>query len=185
VSIAAPVLFWHLKGFSIEAVGVILDYITYMTYDLHGQWDYGNKWSNPGCPAGNCLRSHISFTETVDALSMITKAGVPSAIVVVGVISYGHAFKMNNPGCVNEMCTYAGPASQAPPGNVQERLAMLRNKRFMTLSTPGLMFSRTTTPVFQNILVYNIDQRVVYVDSNNKAQRTSLYKQYNLGSTTD
>jgi hypothetical protein len=23
-----------------------------------GQWDYGNKWSDPGCDPGACLRSH-------------------------------------------------------------------------------------------------------------------------------
>lgn len=23
----------------------VVDYIVYMTYDLHGQWDYGNAWS--------------------------------------------------------------------------------------------------------------------------------------------
>jgi GH18 family chitinase len=51
-----------------------LDYIVYMTYDLHGmldsffgrvkeltyagQWDAGNQWATEGCPEGNCLRSH-------------------------------------------------------------------------------------------------------------------------------
>lgn len=65
---------------------------SFMTYDLHGQWDYGNKWSVPGCPAGNCLRSQVNSTETHTALSMITKAGVPSNKIVVGVTSYGRAF---------------------------------------------------------------------------------------------
>jgi GH18 family chitinase len=55
-----------------------LDYITYTTYDLHGQWDYSNKWTSPSCIGGNCLRSHVNETETKDALSMITKAGAAS-----------------------------------------------------------------------------------------------------------
>lgn len=53
-----------------------------MTYDFHGQWDYGNKFTSSGCPTGNCLRSHVNETETKDALSMITKAGVDSGKVV-------------------------------------------------------------------------------------------------------
>lgn len=68
-----------------------LDYIVYMTYDLHGklselnsemvqiknnadtnysgsegQWDYGNRWSQDGCPTGNCLRSQGEALFTVN-----------------------------------------------------------------------------------------------------------------------
>jgi hypothetical protein len=69
----------------------VVDYIVYMSYDLHGkrdrllaeifvaslinlcvigQWDVGNGWAMSGCPGGNCLRSHINQTEVVLALSM-------------------------------------------------------------------------------------------------------------------
>jgi GH18 family chitinase len=89
VSFAAPASYHYLKSFPMKKMGESLDYIIYMTYDLHGQWDYGNKWTTPGCPSGNCLRSHVNETETKDALAMITKAGVPSGKIVVGVSSYG------------------------------------------------------------------------------------------------
>ena len=94
VSFAAPASYWYLKAFPVELMGKALDYIVYMTYDLHGQWDYGNKWTSPGCADGNCLRSHVNLTETINSLAMITKAGVPSNKVVVGVASYGRSFKM-------------------------------------------------------------------------------------------
>lgn len=45
LSIAAPASFWYLKGFPIEDIGKVVDYIVYMTYDIHGQWDYGNHFS--------------------------------------------------------------------------------------------------------------------------------------------
>jgi chitinase len=35
----------------------VVDYINFMTYDLNGQWDYDNQFTNSGCPTGNCLRS--------------------------------------------------------------------------------------------------------------------------------
>ncbi|KFY83394.1 hypothetical protein V500_10074, partial [Pseudogymnoascus sp. VKM F-4518 (FW-2643)] len=110
VSFAAPASYWYLKAFPIELMGAAIDYIIYMTYDLHGQWDYGNKWTSPGCPTGNCLRSHVNLTETINALSMITKAGVASNKIVVGVTSYGRSFKMAQAGCTGPECLFTGSA---------------------------------------------------------------------------
>jgi GH18 family chitinase len=36
LSIATPASFWYLKGFPIKQMAGVLDYIIYMTYDLHG-----------------------------------------------------------------------------------------------------------------------------------------------------
>ncbi|AEO66607.1 glycoside hydrolase family 18 protein [Thermothielavioides terrestris NRRL 8126] len=96
LSIAAPASYWYLRGFPIAEMAQVLDYIVYMTYDLHGQWDYNNTWSDPGCPSplGNCLRSHVNLTETELALAMITKAGVPASKIAVGIASYGRSFGM-------------------------------------------------------------------------------------------
>lgn len=57
-----------------------------------------------GCPAGNCLRSHVNSTQTFNSLVMVTKAGVPSHKAVVGVSSYGRSFKMSDATCRGEMC---------------------------------------------------------------------------------
>ena len=37
VSIAAPAGYWYLRAFPIGLMSNFLDYIVYMTYDLHGQ----------------------------------------------------------------------------------------------------------------------------------------------------
>lgn len=47
---------------------------------------------------------------------MITKAGVMSNKVVVGVTSYGRSFKMTSSTCEGPMCTYTGPESGAEAG---------------------------------------------------------------------
>lgn len=59
-----------------------------------GQWDYGNKWAQDGCESGACLRSHVNLTETMLTLAMITKAGVTTYQIAVGISSYGRSFKM-------------------------------------------------------------------------------------------
>lgn len=113
ISITAPASYWYLEHFPILALSTVVDYIVYLTHDLHGQWDYGRAYSDLGCPGGNCLRSHVNITETVNALSMITKAGVPFNMVAVGVSSYARTFGMITGGCCTEMCTYDGLASGA------------------------------------------------------------------------
>lgn len=45
ISIAAPASYWYLRNFPIKEISEVVDYIIYMTYDLHGQWDYGNSFS--------------------------------------------------------------------------------------------------------------------------------------------
>ncbi len=45
IGIAAPASYWYLNGFPIEEMAKVVDYIIYMTYDLHGQWDYGNSYA--------------------------------------------------------------------------------------------------------------------------------------------
>lgn len=45
LSFAAPASFWYLRNFPIKDMAKVADYIVYMTYDLHGQWDVGNKWA--------------------------------------------------------------------------------------------------------------------------------------------
>lgn len=115
-SVTAPTSYWYLRPFLILSISEIVDYIVYMTYDLHGQWDYNSAFSDTSCAAGNCLRSGVNLTETLNSLSMITKAGVPSHKVIVGVTSYGRSFQMTTPGCYSSSCTYTGPTSGAYAG---------------------------------------------------------------------
>ncbi|KAM5349053.1 hypothetical protein ACJ41O_008876 [Fusarium nematophilum] len=118
VSIAAPASYWYLKAFPIDEIAKVIDYIVYMTYDLHGQWDYGNPNAFDMCESGKCIRSHVNMTETKNALSMITKAGVPNNKIFVGEASYGRSFHMAKDGCWKPTCEFTGSRteSDAKPG---------------------------------------------------------------------
>lgn len=52
------------------------------------------------------MRSHVNMTQTNSALSMITKAGMPSRKVIVGVTSYGRSFRMAQAGCTGHVHLY-------------------------------------------------------------------------------
>lgn len=38
ISVALPAAYWYLKPFAVKDMAPLVDYIVYMTYDLHGQW---------------------------------------------------------------------------------------------------------------------------------------------------
>jgi chitinase len=118
ISVALPASFWYLRAFPVKDLQNVVDYFVYMTYDLHGQWDYGNANADTGCANGNCLRSHVNLTETTNALSMLTKAGVSSTKIMVGISNYGRSFRMSDSSCSGAMCTYTGgyDESNATPG---------------------------------------------------------------------
>ncbi|KAF7341759.1 Glycoside hydrolase family 18 protein [Mycena sanguinolenta] len=185
LSIATPAGYWYLRAFPIGTMANSLDYIIYMTYDLHGQWDYGSAFDDPGCPAGGCLRSHVNLTETLNAFSMITKAGVPSNKLIVGVTSYGHAFQMTTAGCTGPMCTFTGPSSGATPGPCTQTAGYIANAEINQIIANGGVQTFHDASSDSDILVYNSVQWVAYMNDATKASRTTQYQQLNMGGVSD
>ncbi|KAI9149971.1 Killer toxin subunits alpha/beta [Paramyrothecium foliicola] len=185
VSIAAPASYWYLKQFLIAEMSEYLDYIVYMTYDLHGQWDYGNQWAQSGCKAGDCLRSHVNMTETMSALAMITKAGVPSDKIVVGVSSYGRSFKMTDASCSGPMCTYTGPDSGAAHGKCTGTGGYISNGEIDEIIAEGRAKKQWTDDTQSNYLIYDDGEWVAYMDEANKQSRIAKYRSLNFRGSTD
>ncbi|KAM0469616.1 hypothetical protein ACHAPX_010395 [Trichoderma viride] len=186
VSFAAPASYWYLKAFPMSLLAKTVDYIVYMTYDLHGQWDYGNKWTSPGCPNGSCLRSHVNVTETHDALVMITKAGVPSNKVAVGVASYGRSFKMAQAGCTGEMCIFTGTprVSNAAKGACTDTAGYISNAEINEIINSG-DYTKQWSKDSSSYLVYNDTEWVAYMSDMDKASRYITYSRYNFAGTSD
>lgn len=187
LSIAAPASYWYLKAFPIARMAQVLDYIVYMTYDLHGQWDFGNMWSSPGCPQGNCLRSHVNNTETEEALIMITKAGVPAHKILVGVATYGRSFKMSSAGCTGPMCTFLGPKiSPAAKGvctNEPGYLALAEINKIIKENPNAKYWYDTESE--SNMMVYNRLEWVAYMDDNTRRAREAKAFRRNFGGTIE
>ncbi|KAI3089146.1 CAZyme family GH18 [Penicillium roqueforti] len=186
LSLTVPASFWYLERFPIEAISTVADYIVYMTYDLHGQWDYDNAYSDDGCSAGNCLRSHVNLTETLSALSMITKAGVSSNKVAVGTASYARSFEMTEAGCWTDMCTYTGPDSGAWPGPCTDTAGYISNYELeLVIAENPSAVQYWDNSSYTNILVFNETQWAGYMNDTNKAVRTTLYESLNFLGTSD
>ncbi|KAL1866812.1 hypothetical protein VTK73DRAFT_4511 [Phialemonium thermophilum] len=188
LSIAAPASYWYLKQFPIDRMAKVLDYLVLMTYDLHGQWDAGNQWSDPGCPEGNCLRSHVNRTETLNALAMVTKAGVPANKVVVGVASYGRSFKMTRAGCTGPQCTFEGDArnSKAKPGVCMRTAGYISQAEIdQILANDKSARQYVDDDSDSNILVYGETEWVAFMSGKTRASRERTYKGYNFGGTAE
>ncbi|KAL4794249.1 hypothetical protein BDV19DRAFT_399433 [Aspergillus venezuelensis] len=185
VSIAAPASYWYLRPYEMEAIGELLDYIVFMIYDLHGQWDYDNSFASEGCDTGNVLRSHINKTENKTALAMITKAGVPSGKVVIGVSSYGRSFKMTSTDCTGPDCTYVGSESGAFSGRCTQTNGYIANGKINEIIATNPTAQTWLDDSDPNILVYNETEWVAYMDEDNKADRDTTYAGYNRGGSVN
>ncbi|KAH8885958.1 glycoside hydrolase family 18 protein [Thozetella sp. PMI_491] len=190
VSIAAPASYWYLKQFPIADISKVVDYIVFMTYDLHGQWDAGNSYSQEGCSNGMCLRSHINLTETNTALAMITKAGVASNKVVVGVSSYGRSFNMAEAGCYGADCLYTGTAAQS---DAQKGLCT-NTAGYISDAEINDIVINNASRINQNfldaeshsrIVVYDSTQWVAFMDPDILAERQKLYARLEMGGITN
>ncbi|KAK5652624.1 hypothetical protein OQA88_10217 [Cercophora sp. LCS_1] len=192
LSFAAPASYWYLRHFPIAEIAQVADYIVYMTYDLHGQWDVGNKWVAEGCEYGNCLRSHINQTQTENALAMVTKAGVPSYKVYVGITSYARSFKMAEVGCDDPWCLYLGERNKSPaaPGFCTNTSGYISDAEIRQLKkiydTLGGDYYEYYDPVSDSdILVYDRTEWVAYMDTETKERRVQKYKDLNFGGVSD
>lgn len=125
------------------------------------------------------------MTETINALSLITKAGVPSNKVVVGVTSYGRSFQMTTPGCSGEMCNYVGPESPAAKGMCTNTSGYISNAEIDYAAANDPNAQHTTDNSYSDILVFGGNQWVSYMSDQNKDVRTLLYKNLHFGGTTD
>ncbi|KAJ5738136.1 glycoside hydrolase [Penicillium malachiteum] len=186
ISTAMPASFWYLQGFPVDDLNNVVDFFIFMTYDLHGQWDYGNEYSDDGCTAGNCLRSDVNLTETGYALSMVTKAGAEANKLMVGVTSYGRSFEMTTANCTGPDCTYTGPDSGATPGRCTQTAGYIANAEINEIiannPTVQVLFDDASD---SDIIVYNDTQWVGYMTTTTKSTRTTYYQGLNMGGTTE
>ncbi|KAK5789006.1 hypothetical protein VI817_008130 [Penicillium citrinum] len=198
LSIALPASYWYLKTFPISKMSDYVSYFIYMTYDLHGQWDYNNAYADEGCPSGDCLRSHVNKTETRNSLAMITKAGVPASKVFVGISSYGRSFGMVDTTCTGPMCKYGGgfDNSTAEAGICTNTSGYISNAELNLIMT-GVNSNDTSykgrtwydKDSASDIMVYGtegeITSWVAYMSDETKNDRIDWVKGLNFGGVTD
>jgi chitinase len=95
---------------------------------------------------------------------------------------------MTTPGCTSPDCTYTGPDSTATKGECTGTAGYISNAEIDRLLTFNDTNGATTfcdKGSDSNILVYNQNQWVAYMDGDTKTSRTSWYQGLNFGGTVD
>jgi len=117
---------------------------------------------------------------------MITKAGVPSTMVVVGITSYGRSFQMTTPGCTSSQCTFTGSLSGATPGRCTGTAGYIADaeiKEIIAQDTGVTTWVDNASDT--DIVVYNTTQWIAYMSVSRKEARTILYQNYHFGGVGD
>ncbi|CAN9282975.1 unnamed protein product [Alternaria alternata] len=122
LTITLPASYWYLQHFDPGQP----DWFNIMSYDLHGTWDKGNKWT------GNVLNPHTNLTEIDAALDLLWRNDVDPTKVVMGVAFYGRAFSATSESCLEPGCTYE---SGGQKGKCSREVGILLNSEIDDMVT--------------------------------------------------
>ncbi|KAH8430877.1 uncharacterized protein LDX57_008541 [Aspergillus melleus] len=117
---------------------------------------------------------------------MITKAGVSSRKIIVGLASYGRSFKMTKAGCTGPMCRFVGPDSGAAKGKCTDTAGYIADAEIYRIldedDTAETFYDNSSD---SNILVYGSTEWVAFMNEDTRTNRTDYYKGLSMGGTTD
>jgi chitinase len=89
-----------------------------MSYDIHGAWDIGNKWTGP------TLNSHTNLTEIQGALDLLWRNNIHPDKVVLGLAFYSRSFTLTDSSCSEPGCRIS---SGGNPGKCSSTTGVLLN----------------------------------------------------------
>lgn len=123
LSITLPASYWYLQHFDLKELAKHVSFFNVMSYDMHGTWDEGNKWT------GAFLNAHTNLTEIKQSMDLLWRNDVKGDQVVMGLAFYGRTYTTlgacNDPGCVY--------ASGGLPGECSHETGILLSNEIMDI----------------------------------------------------
>ncbi len=116
-------------------------------------------------------------------LSMITKAGVPSNKIAVGLASYGRSFRMADPTCTGPMCRYTSRGAE--PGVCTGTAGYIAQAELEAMQSAGTAVMWHDVSTDSDIMTYGNGSWAAYLSEENKATRIQLFKQLNFGGSAE
>ncbi|KAJ5946733.1 hypothetical protein N7454_003572, partial [Penicillium verhagenii] len=112
ITCTLPSSYWYMQNFDLQSMQKYISFFNMMSYDLHGMWDQGNKYT------GSYLRGHTNLTEIDIGMDLLWRNNIDPKKVVMGMGFYGRSFRMSDSACHTADCEFsavgdAGPCSQS------------------------------------------------------------------------
>ncbi|KAK6341164.1 hypothetical protein TWF696_008250 [Orbilia brochopaga] len=108
LTFTAPTSYWYLRWFDIKNLIKHADWMNFMTYDLHGDWD------SPSDNIGSKVYAHTNLTEISDALDLLWRNDVPANQVTLGLGFYGRSYTLKDPKCSKPGCAFTEGGNPGP-----------------------------------------------------------------------
>ncbi|KAH0386158.1 glycoside hydrolase, partial [Aureobasidium melanogenum] len=124
LSITLPASQRHLQHFDIEKLVDYVDWFNVKTYDLHGTWDKGEKWTEAS------LNAHTNLTEVQSTMDHLWRNYIRPDKVVLGLAFYGRGFTATSSTCMEPGCSFE---SGSLFGNCSEEIGVLYNSEIDAL----------------------------------------------------
>ncbi|WZH42206.1 Chitinase [Fusarium acuminatum] len=155
LSVTLPTSYWYLQHFDLENIEPSVDWFNVMSYDLHGAWDIGNKWT------GAYVGAHSNLTEIKSSLDLLWRNKVSPSKVVLGLAFYGRAVTLASPSCSEPGCPYL---SAADPGSCSGEAGILFNSEITDLISEKKLRPKLYKDAAVKTVQWNNDQWVSYDD---------------------
>ncbi|KXJ84884.1 glycoside hydrolase superfamily, partial [Microdochium bolleyi] len=108
LTLTTPVSFWYLQHFDIESLIKPVDFFNIMSYDLHGIWDKGNKWT------GEFLNAHTNMTEINEYLDLFWRNNISPSKLTLGLAFYSRTFTVADRSCTTPGCRFDSGGNPGP-----------------------------------------------------------------------
>ncbi|KAK1566167.1 glycoside hydrolase superfamily [Colletotrichum navitas] len=175
-SLALAPDYWYLRGFQPADMQQYVDFMGFMSYDLHGSWDTDVK------TLGFIVRPQTDITEISKGLMTLWYEGVEPSKINLGLAYYGRTYTLPDPGCGMMGCSFV-PDEGGAPGEFTAFSGILSNKEIQRI-----IKDQGITPYFNETAMvkyftYSGNSWVGYDDDETFAMKRAFADEHCLGGT--
>ncbi|KAH4000096.1 hypothetical protein HBH98_070970 [Parastagonospora nodorum] len=174
LGVAIPAQYTYLQNIDLKGLEAQVDWLSILTYDLHGAWDA----TTPGL--GPKIRPHTDLQEVDTALNLLWGTQIDSRKINMGIANYGRGYTVEKKECAYFGCTYTGP-SKAGSCTLQEGILSSCEIRRL-ISEKHLSWKVIQGGAEVNEVTWD-DQWIAWDDTNTLGKKLELANDRCLGGT--
>ncbi|KAF6841708.1 hypothetical protein CPLU01_00380 [Colletotrichum plurivorum] len=175
-SIALAPDYWYLRGFRPFEMQQYVDFMGFMSYDLHGPWDTDVK------ALGSIVRPQTDITEIKKNLMPLWYDGVDPAKVNLGLAFYGRTYTLADPSCGEMGCAFvAGQGGAA--GDCTAFQGVLSNREIRRIIEDQNITPSLNATAMVKYFTYSGNSWVGYDDEETYALKRAVADDLCIGGT--